>query len=112
MNRKWTDQFTKDELWSVTKQKAIEIQIKRRKLFYFGHKLRKEAGGIEKTTLEWNPQGCRKRGRPKRTLRRTIEGEMRSTVRWLKEVKSIAADRKPLKHFMNALCCARSKMFR
>jgi len=33
MNRKWTNQFTNDELWSVTKQKPIEIQIKRRKLY-------------------------------------------------------------------------------
>ena len=61
MDTKWTDQFTNDELWSVTKQKAIEIQIKRRKLNGIGHKLRKEAGGTEKTALHWNPQGCRKK---------------------------------------------------
>ena len=60
MNTKLTDKFTNDELWSVTKEKAIEIQIKRRKLNEIGHKLRKEAGGIEKTALHWNPQECGK----------------------------------------------------
>jgi hypothetical protein len=61
MNNKWTDQFTNDELWSITKQKAIEFQIKRRKLYWIEHKLRKESGGTEKTALHWNPQGCRKK---------------------------------------------------
>jgi hypothetical protein len=40
------------------------------------HTLRKEAGAIEKTALDWNSQGDRRRGRPKRTWRRTIEDDM------------------------------------
>ena len=32
------------ELWRITKQKPIEIQIKRRKWNWIGHTLRKEAG--------------------------------------------------------------------
>jgi len=31
MNIKWTDKITNEELWRITKQKPIEIQIKRRK---------------------------------------------------------------------------------
>jgi hypothetical protein len=34
---------------------------------WIGLTLRKEAGAIEKTALDWNPQGYRRRGRPKRT---------------------------------------------
>jgi hypothetical protein len=41
--------------------------------------LRKEVGAIEKIALEWNPQGYRRRGRPRRTWRRTIEDEIRGT---------------------------------
>jgi len=41
--------------------------IKRRKCNWIGHTLRKETGAIEKTALDWNPQGYRRRGRPKRT---------------------------------------------
>jgi hypothetical protein len=60
-------------------KKPIEIQIKRRKLNWVGPTLRKEAGAIEKTALDWNPQGYRRRGRPKIKWRRTIEDERRNT---------------------------------
>jgi hypothetical protein len=43
--------------------------------------LHKEAGAIEKTALDWNPQGYRRRGRPKRMWRMTIEDEIRNTGR-------------------------------
>jgi hypothetical protein len=56
-NIKWTDKITNEELWRITKQKPIEIQIKRRKRNRIGHTLRKEAREIEKTALDWNPQG-------------------------------------------------------
>ena len=49
----------------INKQKPIEIKIKRRKWNWIGHTLRKEAGAIEKTVLDWNPQGYRRRGRTK-----------------------------------------------
>jgi hypothetical protein len=73
MNIKWTDKITHEELWRITKQKPKETQIRRRKLNWNGHTLRKEAGVIGKTALDLNPQGYRRRGRPKRTWRRTIE---------------------------------------
>ena len=73
MNIKYTDKITNEELWRITKQKPIEIQIKIRKWNWIGHTLRKEVGAIEKTALDCNPQGYRRRGRPKRTWRRTVE---------------------------------------
>ena len=69
----------------------------------------KETGAIEKTTLDWNPQGYRRRGRPKRMWRRTIEDEIRSTGRSRNEVKGIAGDRNVWKLSMDALCSTRSK---
>ena len=95
-----------------TKQKPIEIQIKRRKWKWIGHTLRTETGVIEKTSLDLNPQGCRRRGRPKRTWRRTIEDEIRNTGRSWNEVKGIDGDRNAWKIFMNALCSTRSKRTR
>jgi hypothetical protein len=73
MNTKRFDRITNEDLWSITQQKTIENQIKRRKWNWIGHTLCKEAGAIEKTALDWNPQRYRIRGRPKRTWRRTIE---------------------------------------
>jgi len=109
MNIKCTDKITNEELWRITKQKPIEIQLKRRRWNWIGHTLRKEAGTIEKTALDWNPQGYRRRGRPKRTWRRIIEDEIRNTGRSWNEVKGIAGDRNAWKLFMDALCSTRSK---
>jgi len=107
MNINWTDKITNEELCRITQQKPTENQIKR-KWNWIGHTLRKEAGSIEKTALDWNPQGYRRRGRPKRTWRRPIEDEI-STRRSWNEVKGIAGDRNAWKLFMDDLCSTRSK---
>jgi len=109
MNIKWTDKITNEELWRITKQKPIEIQIKRRKWNWIGHTLCKEAGAREKTALDWNPQGYRRRGRPKRTWRRTIEDEIRNTGRSWNEVRGLDGDRNAWKLFMDALCSTRTR---
>ena len=61
MNVKWSDKITNEELWRITKQKSTKNRIKRRKWNWIGHTLRKEAGAIEQTALDRNPQGCRKK---------------------------------------------------
>jgi len=66
MNIKWTYKSTNKELWRIAHQKSIENQIKRRKCNWIGHTLHKETGTVKKTALDWNPQGYRMRGRPKR----------------------------------------------
>jgi hypothetical protein len=109
MNIKWTDKITNEELWTITHQKSIENQIKRRKWNWIGHTLHKETGAIEKTALDWSPQGYRRRGGPKGTWRRAIEDEIRSTRRSWNEVKGIAGDRNAWKLFMDALYSTRSK---
>jgi len=43
--------------------------------------------------LDWNPQGYRTGGRPKRTWRRTTEDEIRNTGRSWNEVKGTDGDR-------------------
>jgi len=57
MNIKWIDKITKEELWRITKQKPIEIQIKRIKWNWIEHKLLKEAEAIVKTALDRNSEG-------------------------------------------------------
>jgi hypothetical protein len=71
----------------------------------FGHTLQ----AIEKPTLDWNLQGYRRRGRPKRTWRRTIEDEIRNTGRSWNVVNGIAGDRNAWKLFVDNLCSIRSK---
>ncbi|VDO78975.1 unnamed protein product [Schistosoma curassoni] len=43
---------------------------------WIGHTIRKSSNCITKQALTSNPEGKRKRGRPKNTLRREIEGDM------------------------------------
>ena len=71
--------------------------------------MRKETGAIKKTALDWNPQGYRRRDKPKRTWRRTVEDEIRSTRRSWNEVNGIAGDRYVWKLFMDALYSTRSE---
>ena len=75
---------------------------------WIGHSLRKETEAIEKTALDWNPQGYR-RGRPNRMWRRTTVDEIRSTRRSWNDVKGIAEDHNAWKLFMDALGSTRSK---
>jgi hypothetical protein len=58
--------------------------------------------------LDWNPQGYRRRGRPKRRWRK-IEDEIRNAGKSWNEVKWIAGDRNAWKFFMDALCSTRGK---
>jgi hypothetical protein len=55
MNVEWINKITNEEIRRITQPKPIENQIKRRKWNWFEHTLRKEAGAIEKTALDWNP---------------------------------------------------------
>jgi len=59
--------------------------------------------------LDWNPQGYRRRGRPKRTWRRTIEDKIRNTGILWNEVKGTAGDRIAWKLFMDALSSTKGK---
>jgi hypothetical protein len=68
INLWWPDVMSNEELWHKTSQAPIAVEIKRRKWRWIGHTLRKLNGAIEKAALEWNPQGVRKRGRPKKDL--------------------------------------------
>jgi hypothetical protein len=52
--------------------------------------LRKEDGEIPKATLLWNPQGSRKRGRPKSSWRRSV---IKEAGRSWNELRFLAADR-------------------
>jgi hypothetical protein len=45
------------DLWRVTGQEDINLEIRKRKFKWIGHTLRKEDGEVPKAALLWNPQG-------------------------------------------------------
>jgi hypothetical protein len=66
MNIKWTDKDYKRRTMENHQTEANRNSDKKKKMELDWTHLRKEAGAIEKTALDWNPQGCRRRGRPKK----------------------------------------------
>ncbi|XP_056017339.1 uncharacterized protein LOC130053791 [Ostrea edulis] len=84
---RWPDTINNKELWKRTKQEPIEITIRTRRWKWIGHTLRKPNTSITKQALEWNPQGKRKRGRPKNTWRRGINAELQAINKTWGETK-------------------------
>ena len=72
MDVKWSDKVSNNTLWTKTNQLPVEIEIKRRKLRWIGHTLRQPTSSITRQARTWNPQGKRKRGRPRNTWRRDV----------------------------------------
>ncbi|XP_068624323.1 uncharacterized protein [Battus philenor] len=76
----------------------IDQQIKRRKWNWIDHTLQ-DPGHIPRQALEWNPQGKRRRGRPKQTWRMITEVKAVGMTR--SEVKREAQDRSGWRRPMN-----------
>jgi hypothetical protein len=54
-----------EELYRRTEETEMSTQIKRQKWNWIRHTLRKGNETIEREALDWNPQGKRRRGRPR-----------------------------------------------
>lgn len=61
----WLNTISNLELWQQTGQQLVEEEILQRCWRWVGHTLRKSASSTVRHALFWNPQGKRKRGRPK-----------------------------------------------
>jgi len=88
------------DLWKVTGQEDINLEIRKRK-FRIGHTLRKEDGEIPKAALLWNPQGNRKRGRPRNSWRRSV---IKEAGRSWNELRFLTVDKQKWKGLIDNLC--------
>jgi hypothetical protein len=80
-------------------------ETEKRKWSWIGHTLRKPSGITEKDALDWNPQGKRRRGRLKKTWKRTVEEEARDQGKRWQEVKALAKNKVRWRSFVKAQCC-------
>jgi hypothetical protein len=101
--------ISNEELWRKTGEIEMSTQIKRRKWNWMGHTLRKGHEAIEIESLDWNPQGKRRRGRPRHTWRRTVHSEAIEKDKSLSEVKRMAGKRTRWRCFVDAVCPLRDK---
>ncbi|VDO67837.1 unnamed protein product [Schistosoma margrebowiei] len=110
LNIHWTDTISNSLLWERTNQLPAEEEIRKRRWKWIRHTLRKSSNCITRQALNSNPEGKRKRGSPKNTLRRIIEADMKRMNRNWKELERIAQNRVGWRMLMSGLCCfTRSK---
>ncbi|KAJ8717892.1 hypothetical protein PYW07_005822 [Mythimna separata] len=100
----WPETISNVELLEKCRESPIDHQIKRRKWSWIGHTLRRDSNHIPKQALDWNPQGKRKRGRPRQTWRRTVLAEAKDIGLTWSEVKHKAQDRSRWVTTVDALC--------
>ena len=100
----WPIKTTNEELWRITKQDNIATTIKKRKWNWIGHTLRKDSNNITRQSLDYNPQGKRKQGRPRNTWRRSTLQDLKNIgVSW-QEAKALAQKRVRWRALVDALC--------
>ena len=104
----WPETISNRELWQRTGQLAAEEEIKRRKWRWIGHSLRKPSTTITRQALTWNPQGKRRRGRPRNSWRRDLEADAREMGYTWSEIERLAQDRERWRAAVDGLCPQRA----
>ncbi|VDO56434.1 unnamed protein product [Schistosoma margrebowiei] len=90
LSHHWLNTISNSLLWERTNQLPAEEEIRKRRWKWIGHTQRNSSNCITRQAPTWNPEGRRKRGRPKNTLRWEIEADMKSMKNDWKELESIA----------------------
>ncbi|VDP54836.1 unnamed protein product [Schistosoma margrebowiei] len=101
---RWPDSISNNVLWERTNQIPAEEEIRKKHWKWIGHTLRKAHNCVTRQALTWNPQGQRKRGRPKNTLRREMEIDMRKMNKNWMELEKKAQDRVGWRMLVGGLC--------
>ncbi|VDO62231.1 unnamed protein product [Schistosoma margrebowiei] len=104
LNIHWPDTISNNLLWERTNQLPAEEEIRKRRWKWIEYTLRKSSNCITRQALTWNSEGKRKRGRPKNTLRRIIEADMKRMNRNWKELERISQDRVGWRMLVSGLC--------
>ena len=74
---RWPLTLSNKDLWERARQDPVAKQILKRKWGWVGHTLRKPATSTTRQAMTWNPQGKRKRGRPRNSWWRDTEAELK-----------------------------------
>ena len=105
---RWPRTISHQQIQETTGVSRTSDEIRRRRWNWIGHILRKNRQEHRITALEWRPEGRRRPGRPKPTLRRMVEDERR-VAGWQSwtTVRALAANRTGWKENVKALCALR-----
>ncbi|VDP26349.1 unnamed protein product [Schistosoma mattheei] len=67
---RWPDTISNNLLWGRTNQIPADEEIRKKRWKWIGHTLRKASNCVTRRALIWDPEGQRRRGRPKNTTSR------------------------------------------
>ena len=101
---RWPETIRNEDLWQRTKQRPADGEIKMRRWRWIGHTLRKPATNVTRQALKWNPQGTRRRGRPRTTWRRDLESDVQKMGRTWDQLERLAQDRDDWRTLVGGLC--------
>jgi hypothetical protein len=101
---RWPETIRNEQLWEQAGQKPVRSQILKRKWGWIGHTLRKQPTSTTRQALTWNPQGKRKRGRPRNSWRRDTEAELKQQWRNWRGAAETAQDRVRWRDVVDGLC--------
>ena len=104
----WPDKISNLKLWERTGQKPVEQEILQRRWRWIGHTIRKSASNTTRQALNWNPQGKRKRGRPRNTWRRDVEADIKELGLTWGKLERLAQDRDAWRTLVGGLCPKRA----
>ena len=103
-NIRWPEMIPNEDLWEGAGQEPVAKQILKRYWGWIGHTLQKPASSITYQALTWNPQGKRKRGRPRNSWRRDTEAELKQQgTNWTGAART-AQNRVRWRRVVNGLC--------
>ena len=71
--------------------------------------LSKPTGVIENEVLDWNPQVKRRKGRPRKTWKRTVKEETSEGINTRSEVKTFATKRTRWQNCTGILCSLKNQ---
>ncbi|XP_065565962.1 uncharacterized protein LOC136030845 [Artemia franciscana] len=77
LNINWRDHITNQTVRSISRQPLVTDVIRQRRWRYLGHVIRMAGDRLPRTVLEWQPEGTRRRGKPKNTIRRTYQRDLK-----------------------------------
>ncbi|XP_048745819.1 uncharacterized protein LOC125658580 [Ostrea edulis] len=98
----------KTELMKINTTVQLPVTVKVRKWGWIGHTLRKPPSSTTRQALTWNPQGKRKRGRPRNTWRRDSEAELKAQDMTWHDAAKAAQNRVRWRTVVDGLCSSRN----
>ncbi|VDO98560.1 unnamed protein product [Schistosoma margrebowiei] len=104
----WSDTISNNVPWERTNQIPAEEGIRMNRWKWIGHTLRKAPNCVTRQALTWNPEGQRKRGRPKNTLRWEMEIDMKKMNKNWMELEKKGQDRVGWRMLDRGLCSIES----